>query len=396
MVASARTPCTFATRPKERAFFNPNELTDHVRERAKSIRVVEARLNKVRLRPDGNTLQLTAPGLSQPVELTHLAASQLCQRVHLSKRFLAQVKPQTAALAINESLGNVRDRSLNLRVDGAQRLHSVVSPNYVPAGDHAIMERIGLPLAEEGWMVPPKSSWPDGPDARPALAHEVLPDDGSHWLVREGDWIQPAGARSSDRFMHLFVVHPERVVDTSDVMGRKLLRGIKIRHSESGEGSLAIDGFLFDTICGNYMMMGSRKVFRIRLAHSGYESVDAMVSLAVRRLEVARRMQMERSGSLAWLAKKASKVLLSDNDRTRTSEIEQMLAGARVKGVFSRAFIDRAHFHGSWGKYGDHRSLWSVVCCLTEEAQVKVQYAEQREVYDQAARQLLEWGVQAA
>jgi hypothetical protein len=395
VVASSKTQCTFATRPKERVFFNPTELADHVRERSKSIRVVKAPLQKVRLRADGNTLQLRAPGLSLPAELTHLAASQLCQRVNLSKRFLAQVSPRTAALAINESLGNVRARDLNLRVDGKQRLHSVVSPHYVPVDDAAIMERIGQPLTQEGWMVPPKSAYANRPRARPALAHEVLPSDSKHWMVREGDWIQPAGARSSDRFLHLFLVHPERVVDTADIMDRKLLRGIKIRHSESGEGSLAIDGFLFDTICGNYMMMGSRRVFRIRMAHKGFESVNAMVDLAVRRLEVCRRMQMERAGALAWMAKKAAKVLLSEDDRSRTVEIEQMLAGARIKGIFSRSFIHRAHCHGRGGKYGDQRSLWSVVCCLTEEAQVKVQYAEQREVYDQAAAQLLEWGISA-
>ena len=60
--------------------------------------------------------------------------------------------------------------------------------------------------------------------------------------------------------MFLFMVHPEQVLDTHDIMGRKVFRGITISHSETGHGALAIQGFVFDFVCGNYMMWGSRQL----------------------------------------------------------------------------------------------------------------------------------------
>ncbi len=182
-------------------------------------------------------MQLEVPRHDRSLRLSHRAAMHLGRRTGITDRFLRRVSPEVAATALTAGLqaSPVGEDDVVIRADRHETALHVVSPTYAEAWDADIVEHIARPLAAAGWIVPPYRGRAH-PRARRAQAHEVLPKYEGHWgTVEEGEFIQPNGARSIDLDMYLFLVHPERVVDTTDIMGRKVFRGVTISHSETGD-----------------------------------------------------------------------------------------------------------------------------------------------------------------
>ncbi len=407
----------YHSRPKEVAFFNVDELGEHVsRTRDGATRMV-APLRSLRVAPSSDGLRLEFPTADRSLRLSYRAAQHLCRRVGVTTAFLGQVSQETAALALNECLGRGAGTEVDevlLRADAGGTALSLLSTQYAEAWDADVIDAIARPLADAGWFVPPyrepaleelwalqdaepwhrRNKHMPHPRARPAGPHEVLPKFPGHWgTVEVGEYIRPMGARSSDRDMHLFLVHPDRVVDTSDAMGRKVFRGLTLRHSETGDGPLAIDGFLFDFVCGNYMMWGSRQVFSLRMVHRVSQKTSGFIEEAVERMRVGERELRGETDRLGAMARAAARIELSPDREQRAIEVELMLMQARARRVFSRTFIRNAIRLAGTGRYGAENTVWAVASGLTEQAQRVTSYAAHRAVYDQAAARLVDWAV---
>ena len=393
MVAPNAAVPPYALRPKERAFFTVDELGAHVAQTKEGATRMVAPTTSLRLVPDAEGLLLEVPTEGRALRISYRVALQLCHRVGLNRRFLEQVRPETAALVLNECLTRRTnpEEAVLLRADRTERALSVVSPRYAEAWDADVLDAIAEPLVRAGWIVPPYWSEPSRKDARPAKAHEVLPCFPGHsFTVREGDLIRPKGARSSDQDLHLFLVHPERVVDTADIMGRKVFRGLVLRHSETGDGPLKVEGFVFDYVCGNYMMYGSRQVFHLRLDHRSKGTAD-FITEAQARMKAANRKLELHGQRLPELARATAGIFLSEDPERRAREVEMMLLEAKVGRIFSRRFIAESIRRTQWGKYGAENTVWAVASGLTEQAQRVTSYAGRRAIYDHGAAALLDW-----
>ena len=77
---------------------------------------------------------------------------------------------------------------------------------------------------------------------------------------------RPGGLFASDRDMFVILINKANPVE---VRGDLLYRGIIVRHSEVGAGTLAFDAFHLRGICGNLIMSGLENILSVRIRHMG-------------------------------------------------------------------------------------------------------------------------------
>jgi hypothetical protein len=261
----------WASRPADERFWNLDDLRaalSDVRDRSyeRPSGVSRVRAEAVNL-PAYDSPDLCLKGSRGPITLTHWSLGQLCRYADAPADYLRRLPAPLAAQCLNSGLEKYRsdDVQLLLHRNGSDdfTLRSMTTA-YSRLWNVDVVNAL-VPATERGWMVPPARPAGDDPRARPATIADIVPGQDSFGLaVRPGDLIAPAGVYASDRDMFVFLVHPERIIDTGGLM-----RGVFIWNSEVGAGAFRVQTFLLEAVCGNHIVWGASDVQTLRIVHKG-------------------------------------------------------------------------------------------------------------------------------
>ena len=195
--------------------------------------------------------------------------------------------------------------------------------------------------------------------------------------------MKPSGLYLSDHDMFAFMVdndHP--IIDP--LTGNKLNRGFFVENDEVGGGCLAVTTFLYDWHCGNHIIHGVTGLAELRLKHMG--DVNTRVWKQVE--ESFRKHLTSGAGKTQQLIAAAQHHVLApvmnevqDALLTLARKVKAPEIGVRFAQKVVEMMPQRED------RYGDPRSMWSAVNCITELSQGP--FADDRTKLDRAAGKLL-------
>ncbi len=250
----------WATRPADERYTSLTSLhaATVAHRQASRAKVVASRALEVQPArgDDLSGLQVVGPN-GAPVTPTHWAFGQLAQRAGAPAGYLRDLPAPLAADCINYGLKHsrdVEDLGVLLRhptTPGADyTLAAVTGPNYGRVWNSdvvgALVRRFGDGITGH-FRVPGEFG----------KAVEVTKENTTLY--------------ASDRDMFVFLADEERRIEVPNRRDGKpgsLARGFFVWNSETGAGTLGIATFLFDYVCCNRIVWGSREYQEIRVRHT--------------------------------------------------------------------------------------------------------------------------------
>jgi hypothetical protein len=318
---------------------------------------------------------------NNPAQLSHFAFNQLAGVCDFPANPLRSLKPETAALVLNERLAALPDDTdaQVLVYQNGTTLVRGVTRDLSRLWNLEVVNRL-IPATQNGWMVPPARPNGHDPRARPATKADILPNQGDFGLsVKEGDMIAPAGVYEGDRDMFIFLVNPSRVID--DGM-KGLMRGVFIWNSEVGAGAFKVRTFLVENVCGNHICWGASKVVDLRMVHRGEKIKDFGSKMVVQLREYADGASREEE-----MMVKKSRTFVLGKDR---AEVIDNLFNNKQVGLTKRDIEDAFDTAEHWEHTAKAAptTAWGFVHGLTRFSQTKA-FADQRNELDKAGGRIL-------
>lgn len=244
----------WSSRPSDERFLDLHELHDHttrIKENSRA-KVVANRSMQAQPTDDARGLVVVGPNGS-PVTPTHWAFGQLAQRAGAPAGYLRDLPSPLAADCINYGLKcrDIEDMGVLLsRGDDSYKLAAVTGPQYGRIWNStitgALVDRFGDGITGD-FRVPGEFG--------KAVA-----------VTRENTTLY-----ASDRDMFVFLAdeqHRIEIPNRRDGQTGTLARGFFVWNSEVGAGTLGIATFLFDYVCCNRIVWGSREYAEIRVRHT--------------------------------------------------------------------------------------------------------------------------------
>lgn len=331
---------------------------------------------------------------SAPARMTHYAFGQLARKVKFPAEPLRELPATLSAQIVNHKLAKLtldkEDAQSSLLFhmpenpsDGVV-VRCAVSPQYNRLWNGPILRRLDQ-LQQFGWQIPPaRPAGIDGERTRIATEADVLAisQRNSGLAIKVGDTIAPAGIYVSDHKIFVFMVDESHGVN--DGTGHQLGRGFFLENSEVGDGSFALTAFLYDAICGNHIVWGSKEVKEFRMRHVG-DGIDdrAFGAMQVQLTEYA-------SSSVSDIEATIKQARTLELGATKDEVIENLfgiIAKKRLR-LPQKLVMHAFETAEATPRYGNPRTMWAVVNGLTEQSQ-RTQYADHRVDIDRAAGELL-------
>ena len=349
----------WSTRPADERFTSLDAMYAATRGYAESAVGAEVAWRDLQLvEGEGNELHVVGPS-GTPARIGHYAFGQLAQRAGGPASYLRTLPNDLAAAAINYGLARRhenRTASLLFHSNGSLLLRAATSDIYQRVWNYEIVERLQAVSARHG-LVParPTFTW-DGSDLRPEAEQE-------------------AALYASDHDLFAFLMTPDRAI--VDPMGAGLFRGVIVRNSEVGEGSLKIMGFYFRDVCGNFIIWGVRQIAEISLVHVGkihQRWNDATVRI---------RQYFDGAASLD----QADFADVTRQIAGTKDEVLDTLFGLRSLNL-SRKLLEASYDAVVPEQDGDARTRWGFAQGMTRHSQ-QTAFADERFALDRAAGKLL-------
>lgn len=380
------------TRPDDERFASIDDLLLHTQQMARAAVVANVQREALTVANIDDNLKLVGPA-GKPATLTHFAFGQLSRFVGAPSDYLRSLDADLAANNINHGLAKLDPQSVNLLLHKAESglaVRSVVTQSYDRVWNHQLVAAAKRHMVPEGWVVPAARPARAGQvGTRAATAADVLPNQGDFGLaIKEGDLIAPAGLYASDHDMFMFLVNHVNPVND----GVKLLnRGMFLKNSEVGDGSLVLKLFLYDNVCGNHIVWGVSKTAEIRVRHIKARSAVAGKTLdnAMAQWETVSKV-MDSTGDIENAIKAAKTKVIA---ATRDEVIDSLFAFARNKQLTSltKKTLDAAYTVAEQTpRYGNPNTVWAMVNGLTEYSQTGSLYTDDRNELDTQAGRLME------
>ena len=379
----------WASRPDDERFGTVDELLAFTRaERDASIQSAPLPFNTLRAVADEGAVSIEG-STGKRAALTHFAFSQVSAIAHAPAEFLRQLPAGLAVDVLNDRLANTarttekHDLRILFRQNGSLLTRAITSDVYDRVWNADVVEQAVVPLTSEGFRVPPARPCRAGQKGtRTATEADILPGQGDFGLsVKVGDEIAPAGLYASDRDMFAFLVDPRRGVD---IGGRRTMRGVFLRNSEVGDGSLIFDWFDLDSVCGNHIVWGATNRNQVRVRHVGSNTLDR----ALARYEVEAKRFDDASSEREALVTAARKYTIA---ASKEEVIKAVVKFAKTRslplsGKAIEAAADTAEARTD--RYGAPNTAWAVSSGLTENSQALPNMSD-RHAVDVAAGKVL-------
>jgi hypothetical protein len=377
----------WASRPADERFWNLDDLRaalsdvrDRSFERTQKARAVRAEAVQM---PGYDSPDLCLRGSRGPISLTHWSFNQLARYADAPADYLRRLPVPLAAECLNTGLARYDGDDVQLL------LHKNGEPDWTVRSLTTAYSRLWnvdvinalVPATERGWIVPPARPAVDDPRARPATTSDIVPgQDGFGLAVKPGDLIAPAGVYASDRDMFVFLVHPERIVDTSGSGG--LMRGVFVWNSEVGAGAFKVQTFLLEAVCGNHIVWGASDVQILRIVHKGDNFRDIGWKLSS---QLGKFAEADTSAERLMIQRSRNHVLGKDRPETVETLFNQKALGLS-KTIIEAAYSVAERFEHT--AQAPPTTAWGFAHGLTRFSQ-STPYADERAKLDAAAGRLL-------
>ena len=288
---------------------------------------------------------------------THWSFGQLGKLLGLPVEWLRNAPPTLVADSVRWGLMNAERKKMQLlwyipeNAGEAGLIRAVTTPTYKHLWDKDVIMLIrDITQDEEAWHRPPAAT------------------DGSY----------PSGYYMGDQSMFLFLVNEEQRI--SDGSPEGLARGFFVWNTEVQGGNLqsfGMRGFLYQKVCGNHIVWGSKDIFDLRMIHTGTEIYGRVRSAVT--TELARYQDNSaREDEQRILAAQHKVVGRVGN----VGSSEQWLTQRGLTLTLAKDVVHMVRSHDQ------PLSVWAVVVALTTLSQQQV-FADDRNKMDLLATKLL-------
>ena len=235
------------SRPSDERFTSLTEMSDHFHNVRNNSRAVVASTARIHVKPLDNK-NLVIMGQSEVgYEPTHYSFGQLSTLAEAPAGYLRTLPAPMAADCLNYGLKykrDIEDVGLLLSKNHRNELRAATGPRYGRIWNSdvvdAMIQRFGDGVTGQ-WKVP-------GEFGRPVTVTKAN-----------------TTLYGSDRDMFTFLADEENRIE---VGGRTLARGFFVWNSEVGAATFGLGTFLYDYVCCNRMIWGSRDYSEIKLRHT--------------------------------------------------------------------------------------------------------------------------------
>lgn len=237
----------WARRPDDERFKDLESLSEHVKTRMIASReeVVHTRDISAELFDDG--LRVMIEG-NEPGAPSNWSFGQLARAADFRATELRKLKPQTAAIVLNEQFKknkNVEVKVMRTVGENEDIIQALTGPGYGRIFDSEVVDMVkDVVELSEGKFHNPKAYSRGEFGAEP----------------------EPAGLYASDRDVFMFMVDGGSMFDEGP--RAQFNRGFIVSNSEVGKASLVMMSFLFNTVCGNHYIFGATGINMKRIVHS--------------------------------------------------------------------------------------------------------------------------------
>lgn len=239
----------WATRPEDERFKTLEDLAAAVHRRRNISRERVTPWDQLSVEASNEGLLLTNKGTQAESELTHWSFGQLSQRLRTPAGFVRELKPETAAIVLNERMRQIprgEDVNLmNLIEDDGNVLQALTGPKYGRIWDADVVDMVGKIVERSNGKFHNPMAYAKG---------------------KFGADPEPAGLYASDRDCFMFMIDGGSVFDAGP--RAQFNKGFIVSNSEVGKSSLMIMTFLFNVVCGNHYIWGATEVNTTRIIHS--------------------------------------------------------------------------------------------------------------------------------
>ncbi len=318
---------------------------------------------------------------------TNYAFEQMCHRTdYPSRGIVGKLSNHLATQVINHRINKTLEekpdaRCILLSNRNTNVVRSITSEKYSRIYNADLIPFL-YRLQRAGWKVPPaRPIAVDQPGSRLATDRDVIGSSDFGLNIKPGDLIAPAGLYAGDRDMFAFMVNPNFGFD--DGNGNKMMKGMFLRNSEVGDGSVSITSFMVANVCGNHICWDVNEIVKTRLRHVGdaYQKVLLMLNKAMETLCVFSEPNITPIAN--WL--RQHEVALEKED-VIDYFYEMKVDTALTRKVLVSGYEMAEQFNHIDG--GTPNTPWGIVQGLTRHSQT-LPYANARQAVDMGAGRLL-------
>ena len=237
----------WATRPPDERFETLEALGESVSSRMKLSREETVNTRDVSAAVFDDGLRVMVEG-NEPGAPTNWSFGQLASAADFRVSELRKLKPETAAIVLNEQLHKTQGldvKVMRLLGEDCDKIQAVTSPSYGRIFDAEVVDMVKKVVElSDGKFYNPKA-YAGG---------------------KYGSDPVPSGLYASDRDVFMFMVDGGSIFDCGE--RAQFNRGFIVSNSEVGKSSLTIMSFLFNTVCGNHYVFGATGINMRRVIHS--------------------------------------------------------------------------------------------------------------------------------
>jgi hypothetical protein len=348
----------WANRPSDERFSNLEDMLVACRGYHENAVSSNFTLQNTQVISQGNEVILQGSSGAQS-RLTHYAFGQLSNVVGAPPNYLRSLPTDLVATNLNYGFQHIEGKEKPLKglfhKNGSLICHCVTSQQYSRIWNDEIIERL-IPLADDGWKVPPAMS----------------------------DSYQPSGLYASDHDMFTFLVDSNHRIDDGSKDG--LGRGFFCINSEVGQSSFKLITFYYRYICGNHIVWGAENVQQIRIIHKGKPAHNWANALRIELTKYA-------NDSVSSDQLKIENAKHLDLGGTKEEVLDYLFAkrnlGIGKKDLESSYAIAETNYDLEPNSNGNPNTVWGMVNGITQHSQSKP-FADERTKLDMAAGKILE------
>lgn len=350
----------WATRPADERFATLESMYAACHAYFQSSKQSKFTFKGVDFEPQGNEVMLHGLSSGTHTRLTHYAFGQLATDLASPANYLRTLPPQLACDNLNYGLTVADKDKLNVGLFHSNNgngliCRCVTSSVYQRIWNYEIIDRL-IPLANDGWTVPPAMDNAD----------------------------RPSGLYASDHDMFTFLVDEQHRINDNSEGG--LARGFFVINSEVGQSAFKVLTFLYRYVCGNHIVWGAKNVQQVRIIHKGNPARNWDNTL---RIELTKYANESASNDTFKIERAMRFDLGATKEKVLDALFSKRSLGITKKNLESAYSIAETRHELEPSYESPPNTVWGMVNGLTRVSQQST-YGDERTKLDVAAGKIME------
>jgi hypothetical protein len=360
-------------RPADERFLSLEALLQHTKKRTEPCRETNVQLSRLGVHAfDSGRLGFSVG--DRVMETTHWSFGQVCREIGAPADFVRRLQPSLSVEVLRDQIGR-QNHAVKVYEDG-DRIRAVNSPTYGRIPDHKIVAAVKrmTEASDANFKVPGVMNWGTGKyDPRAPVS------------------IETTTLFASDRDVAMFLCDDEEPIDVGKLPNGEpdlMFRGLFVKNSEVGDGSLYVATMYLRAVCANRCLWGIEGFQDIRIRHTRHaprrlsQEVMPVLNSYQRRGDKSRVVK-------GVVAAKAEQVVTVPPWNDPEEAREQQLKFLTGKLSFSKQVAEAILKHEAPGTPQDQAtSVWDMVNLVTSYAQTAKHHNRRLEIEGRASEAL--------